>query len=63
MSTVFRTLFQASIVKGERIRAVSTSGQAESLSSSLARGREHDGRSFSFLMTTELSGWNVIEDL
>ena len=56
-------LFHASTVKGERIRAVSTSGLAESLELLIAHGRERELRSLSFLMTKELSGWNIIEDL
>ena len=63
MSTVFRKLFQASIVKGERIRPLTVDGSAESYELFIARGREHKLRSLSFLMTKELSGWNIIEAL
>ena len=63
MSTVFRTLFQASTVKSERIRAVWLRCLAECHVLSHVRGHESELRSFSFLKTKELSSWNIIKDL
>jgi hypothetical protein len=56
-------LFQASIVKGERIRPLRVSGSAESHELFFAHGRERAIRSLSILIATELSGWNIIEVL
>ena len=54
---------QASVVKRERIRALSSYGSAESHELFMAHGRKCDVQSLSFLMKTVLSGLNIIEYL
>ena len=63
MSTVFRTLFQASTVKWNRMRACWVSGLAESQVLVSRISHDSDLRSMASLQTLEFSSWNFIEDL
>ena len=63
MSTVFRTLFDASTVKEGEMRAVCESGVWQSAMSSVSCAHVRVSlRSIAFLQTKEFSGWNIIED-